>query len=182
MKVSGNGQAKILTPEEIRRLFDEGFVSPRDRALFGVCLFSACRISEALSLTTADIKGDNIIFRKATTKGKLKTRTLAIAPVLATLLKEYQPPRPGPLFTNRQGVPLTRFGADKNFKAACVRVNIAGASTHSLRRTALTQMSNANVPLRVIQEISGHSSLATLQLYLEVTDEQKHGAILSLKF
>ncbi|MEB3191172.1 MAG: tyrosine-type recombinase/integrase [Snowella sp.] len=50
-------------------------------------------------------------------------------------------------------------------------------STHSFRRTALTQMHNAGVPLCHIQEISGHRSLATLQRYLEVSSEQKERAV-----
>jgi hypothetical protein len=37
MKVSGNGQGKILSQEELRRLFTEGLLTPRDRALFGIC-------------------------------------------------------------------------------------------------------------------------------------------------
>lgn len=52
MKVSGNGQGKILTPEELRLLFTDGFTTPRDRALFGIYLFTGCRISEALALQT----------------------------------------------------------------------------------------------------------------------------------
>ncbi len=52
MKVAGNGQGKILTPEELRRLFTEGFVRERERALFGICLFTGCRVSEALALQT----------------------------------------------------------------------------------------------------------------------------------
>nr|WP_228059068.1 tyrosine-type recombinase/integrase [Nostoc sp. LEGE 06077] len=44
-------------------------------------------------------------------------------------------------------------------------------------RTALTQMSSAGIPLRTIQEISGHSDLGTLQRYLEVTPEQKRKAV-----
>ena len=51
-----------------------------------------------------------------------------------------------------------------------------GFSTHSFRRTALTQMSNAGIPLRVIQKLSGHRSLAVLQEYLEVGDAQVKGA------
>ncbi|WP_347405030.1 tyrosine-type recombinase/integrase [Nodosilinea sp. LEGE 06152] len=46
-------------------------------------------------------------------------------------------------------------------------------STHSFSRTALTNLSNAGVPLRVIQEISDYRSLASLQRYLEVSPEQK---------
>ncbi len=53
-------------------------------------------------------------------------------------------------------------------------------STHSFRRTALTQMSNAGIPLRVVQEISGHRNLEQLQRYLEVSDDQILGAAAAL--
>lgn len=78
MKVAGNGQGKILTAEELRRLFTDGLRSPHDRALFGICLFTGCRVSEALALQTTDIKGETLTFRKSTTKGKLKTRIVDI--------------------------------------------------------------------------------------------------------
>lgn len=55
-----------------------------------------------------------------------------------------------------------------------------GVSTHSFRRTALTQISNAGIPLRVIQEISLHRNLEQLQKYLEVSNEQVLGAAASL--
>jgi integrase len=47
--------------------------------------------------------------------------------------------------------------ADKILKSASKRVGLSGVSTHSFRRTALTMMSSAGIPLRVIQEISGHN-------------------------
>ncbi len=53
-------------------------------------------------------------------------------------------------------------------------------STHSFRRTALTQLSNAGIPLRVVQEISGHRTLDELYKYLEVKPEQVRGAISAL--
>lgn len=56
MKIDRHGRAKILTPEEIQLLFDEGFKDnpfpKRDRALFGVCLYTACRINEACTIKT----------------------------------------------------------------------------------------------------------------------------------
>lgn len=55
-----------------------------------------------------------------------------------------------------------------------------GGSTHSFRRTGLTQLSNAGIPLRVIQEISGHNNLEQLQKYLEVKPEQVRGAVAAL--
>lgn len=183
MKVAGNGQGKILTPEELRRLFTEGFTKERDRALFGICLFTGCRVSEALALQTSDIKGGTLTFRKSTTKGKLKTRVVDIQPGLAQLLAEY-PTSPGALFPGMRGrsLTLTRFMADKILKAACDRIGLVGVSTHSFRRTALTMMSSAGIPLRVIQEISGHNDLGTLQRYLEVTPQQRRAAVSVIYF
>lgn len=183
MKVDGNGQGKILTPEELRLLFNKGLLTERDRALFGICLFTGCRISEALALQTSDIKGETLTFRKSTTKGKLKTRVVDIQPGLAQLLAEYQP-KPGALFPGIRGISptLTRFMADKIPKAACDRVGLVGVSTHSFRRTALTQMCSAGIPLRHIQEIFGHNDLGTLQRYLEVTPEQRRKAVAAIGF
>lgn len=150
---------------------------PRDKVLFGVCYYCACRVSEALALTTDDIEGGIVTLRKATTKGKSATRALPMHPRLAEYLAEYKPPA-GLLFPGRTGdKPLTRAMADLILKDACKRVRIRGASTHSFRRTALTSMSNGNVPLRVIMEVSGHKSLTALQRYLEVRPEQVKAAI-----
>jgi integrase/recombinase XerD len=182
MKVDGHGQAKILSKDEIEQLFRYGLHSDRDRALFGILLYCGCRVSEALELTTDDIKGDVLTLRKGTTKGKIATRQIDIHPRLSELLKSYSP-APGYLFPGRHGKGrMTRAAADLILREACAVVGLEGVSTHSFRRTALTTMSNAGIPLRVIQEISGHKSLSELQKYLEVKPEQKKGAIAALLF
>ncbi len=183
MKVQGNGQGKILTTEELRLLFTDGLITSRDRALFGICLYTGCRVSEALALQTTDLKSGTITFRKSTTKGKLKTRVVDIQSGLADILAEYQQ-KPGALFPGLRGVTerMTRFTADKVLRNACQRVGLVGVSTHSFRRTALTMMSSAGVPLRHIQEISGHNDLGTLQRYLEVTPEQRLKAVSVIGF
>jgi integrase/recombinase XerD len=183
MKINGNGQAKTLSNEELSLLFSLGFTNIRDKTLFGICLYTACRISEALSLMTTDFKGDTITFKISNIKGKLKTRIVDIQSALAEILAEYNP-KPVSFFPGKHGVSqfLTRFAAHKILSAATRQVGIEGVSTHSFRRTALTQMSSAGVPLRHIQEISGHTDLGTLQRYLEVTPEQrrKAGAVIGL--
>lgn len=182
MKVAGNGQGKILTPKELRRLFTDGLLKPRDRVLFGICLYTGCRVSEALALQTSDIKSGTLTFRKSTTKGKLKTRVVDIQPQLAVILAAYDP-KPGFLFPGgRPASTLTRFMADKILRSACQRAGLDGVSTHSFRRTALTMMSNAGIPLRVIQEISGHGDLGTLQRYLEVSPDEKRKAVSVIGF
>ncbi|MBD2234936.1 tyrosine-type recombinase/integrase [Phormidium tenue] len=79
---------------------------------------------------------------------------------------------------------LARSSADWLLDQALAYAGLEGRgiSTHSFRRTALTNLSNVGVPLRVIQEISGHRSLASLQRYLEVSPEQKKRAIAALGY
>lgn len=182
MKINRNGQAKIFTLEEDRR-FNESLDNPRDNAIFSICRFTGCRISEALTLFRDDITDDHIIFRKCNTKGKIETREVPIHPTLRAILDEWLalPPEDinSPyLFTSPYGrKPVSKQWADKKFRAVCKKAGIKGASTHSFRRTALTRMSNAGVPLRHIQKISGHHSLEQLQRYLEVSEENKIQAI-----
>lgn len=191
LKIDRHGQASVLTPGEIELLFNDGFLTDRDRTLFGVCLFSACRIAEACSLLTRDVYAPNsrvrseLIIRKANTKGKLGTRTIPVIEDLRSLLGAWQPHAGETyLFPGRHRAHHWRHlhpeAASRILREATERVGMEGFSTHSFRRTALTQMSNAGIPLRVIQKLSGHRSLAVLQEYLEVSDSQVRGAASSL--
>lgn len=193
VKIDGHGQAAVLSEHEIEELFRSGFQSDRDRALFGVCLFAAVRINEACSLFKEDCFDrlgrvrPALIVRKSHSKGQLATRTIPVHPELRLLLLAYQSQldeRNPYLFPGRHASHhwkhLHSQSAHKILQEACRKVGIEGASTHSFRRTALTRMSDAGIPLRVIQQISGHRSLAVLQRYLEVSDAQVRGAIASL--
>jgi len=62
------------------------------------------------------------------------------------------------------------------------KLRLDGAKTHSMRRTLLTTLSRAGVPLRTVQEISGHSNLSELQAYLEVDPEDKHRALNMVRY
>lgn len=188
MKIDRHGQAKILKQEEIDLIFNQGLTNEQDRAMFAICLYTACRINECVSLRRIDVyerKGvihPEIIFRKGNTKGQLSTRCIPVIEDLRRTLINYYPGCrekfcfPGIGQTGH----IHPDSAARVFRKACSRVGIKGASTHSFRRTALTQMSNAGIPLRVIQEISGHRDLAQLQRYLEVTPEQVKGAVSAL--
>lgn len=178
MKIRGNGKAKVLNADELKKVFSQ-FLCPRDRLLFAICLFTGCRISEALGLDTDNVRADYIVFPKHITKGKLKSRSMALHPQLQKFLDEYEIKKAGPLFPGRRGVNerLTRGHADKLLRAAARRAGVIGVSTHSFRRTALTIMCRNGVPLRTIQEISGHSDLGTLQRYLEVDPEEVRKAL-----
>jgi integrase/recombinase XerD len=196
MKVDRHGKAKILSQAEIQLLFSEGLQTSRDseallltadRALFGICLFTACRIREACTLRTADAYDaqgrvlPKLIIRKGNTKGKLATRTILIIDDLRILLTNYYPGwKEVYLFPGRFGSHLDPDSADKILRKAIKRVGFIGVSSHSFRRTALTMMSDNGTPLRVIQEVSGHRNLEQLQAYIEVRDEQVLGAVTGL--
>ena len=189
MKIDRHGKAKVLSQSEIQRLFSEGLETIRDKTLSAVMLYTACRVREAVTLKITDVydrKGrvrPELIIRKGNTKGKLATRTIPVLDDLRWFLQQYQPAKTaeGYLFPGRwgRGHLHVDFGALIVLRA-CRRVDIEGASTHSFRRTALTLMSNAGIPLRVIQEISGHRNLEQLQRYLEVEQSQVRGAIAAL--
>lgn len=191
MKIDRCGRAKILTQAEIQLLFSRGFTRnpPRDRALFGICLYTACRINEAVTLRVIDVfsrQGEvrtHLNLRKENTKGKLGTRTIPILQDLRLLLEKYpHNPEEEYLFPGvGKSHHLHVDTAGIILRQACQLVGIEGVSTHSFRRTALTRMSNAGIPLRIIQEISGHRKLDELYKYLEVEPSQLLGAIATLQ-
>ena len=192
MKVNRYGRAAILSSSQITLLFNEGFDKPRDRALFGVCLYGAARINEACTLLRGDVIGikgvrDILVIRSYNTKGKAETREIQVHPQLKEYLEQHHKSdrwhtRPH-LFPGRHGRGhINKTSADKILRDTCRNLELEGISTHSFRRTALTRMSDAGVPLRHIQAISGHKTLAALERYLGVTEKQKETAISTLNF
>lgn len=188
MKIDRHDQAKILSCGEINALFGTGLKTARDRALFGICLYTGTRIAEACSLHTKDVYAidgsvrPRVTIRKGTTKGKIETRSVPVNPDLRALLEAYCSPKIF-LFPGRHGLGhIHPDSADKILRAAFTELGIEGASTHSFRRTCLTQMHRSGVPLKVIQKISGHKTLSALQKYLEVLDEDLESAVSTLNF
>lgn len=187
MKRDRHGKGKILSQEEIQLLFSQGLTNLRDRCIFAVMLYTAIRVNEACTLLTEDVYDSSgrvrshLTIRKKNTKRKLATRTLPIISELRTILAAYEKEAGLVyLFPSHRGGHITNDSAMRILRKACNRVGIEGASTHSFRRTALTQMSDNNIPLRVIAEVSGHRNLAQLQGYLDVRPEQVLGAVSSL--
>ncbi len=188
MKRERHGKAKILTLDEIYLLFNQGLKTQRDRTLFGFCLYTACRINEAVTQLASDAydRLENVrpymTIRKGNSKGKLASRTIPTSEDLRNLLDQYSPNSENKyLFPGRWNKGhLHPDSASLILRNACRSIGLEGVSTHSFRRTALTQMSDANIPFRVIAEVSGHHNLTQLHAYLEVKPEQVKGAIASL--
>ena len=182
-KSGGSGQALTLSTEQLDSIMKE--CPPKLRAVLSTTRFTACRISEALSLRWSNITATDVVVPKQITKGKKKTRTSPLNPKLAEELKHWKEtwsaeykkePEPAELiFPGRNGISqhYSRKTVDEQFRAVCKKLNIEGASTHSFRRSALTAASSAGIPLRHVQLLSGHASLDMLSRYIDVSDSQK---------
>ena len=78
------------------------------------------------------------------------------------------------VFVGRFGdKPITRQAHGKQLQITIERIGFKGVSSHSYRRSALTSASSKGLPLKAIQTLSGHKSLAVLSRYLEVSEEER---------
>ena len=184
------GQAKILSSKEIGdviKILD----NPRDKALFGIGIYSGMRVGEIIQLKQDQVFTEDGGIRYQIVVKRLKKKNtvysdIPVHPKLRALLKDYKRAAKHSrwLFPSSESVNghLSRARAHDILKAAFITLKLEGASTHSMRRSCLTYMSRAGIPLRTIQEISGHSNLGQLQAYLQVDPEDKHRAINVLKY
>lgn len=187
MKIDRSGKAAALTADQFAALL-EAAPSPRYRALWAVQRFTAARISEALALRWADVAGQQITYRRSTTKTKT-TRQLKQHPALQQVLEAYrqdwaaehghQPTPSEALFPAAGSTtsPQTRQAADKALRKVCGALGLEGVSLHSFRRTAAQQAVASGAPLHVVQRLTGHKSLGSLGEYLEATDDEVLAAI-----
>ena len=169
-----HGQAEMWTEEQFQQVMVE--LSPKMRAIFSICYYTGCRVSEARQLKAEDVVGNSIVLRKATTKTK-RTRSVPIHPQLQRILDQAQLPTTGYLFLGRKAGCVTRQACDAALRKACDRLGLEGFSTHSHRRTWATRLDRAGVRLKTIQDLGGWSSMVALQRYLEVSEAEKAEAI-----
>ena len=187
-KSQGHGQALVLSSEQADAVIEA--CSPALRAVFSFTRSTAARISEVLSLKFENVTSTCVVLPKRIVKGKKKTREVPINERLASEFREWRekwesiygrPPEGADyLFPGRGGDTkakhLTRWAADKALRKICHDLNIDGASTHSWRRTSLSNANDAGINLRVLQSLSGHSNLDVLSRYLQTSDKQKRQA------
>jgi integrase/recombinase XerD len=181
---------KSLTVEQISSMIEtcpETDSGIRDRALLEMFYATGCRVSELLDLTLADINA------AITTKGPIgtlrvvgkgdKERVVPVSNFAISAVKHYllhvRPKfadRTGIaveefLFLNKRGGKLTRQGAHGVAKEAAERVGLdaASVSCHVFRHSVATHLLDGGADIRVIQEMLGHSSITTTQIYTNIT-------------
>ncbi|MFC9790710.1 site-specific tyrosine recombinase XerD [Rhodococcus sp. NPDC127528] len=148
----------------------------RDRALLELLYSTGARISEAVGLDVDDIDG---VDRAVLLRGKGgKDRVVPIGrPALAAVEAYLVRGRPalvargGPaLFLNSRGGRLSRQSAWQVLRGAADRIGISdGVSPHTLRHSFATHLLDGGADVRVVQELLGHASVTTTQIYTLVT-------------
>ena len=157
----------------------------RDRALLELLYAAGLRISEAIGLDREDLSVDGA-FVRVIGKGD-KERLVPVGdvalywlgrwirgPRVALLaLGHVTPLRGGPLFLGDRGGRLARQQAWAAVKRAAARAGLADrVSPHTLRHSFATHLLEGGADLRIVQELLGHASISTTQLYTHLTGER----------
>jgi integrase/recombinase XerD len=176
---------KAISISEVERLLEAagstGDPNPRvlrDRALLEFLYGTGARISEAVGLNLADL--DLTADPSVLLSGKGgKQRFVPVGSYAVRALQAYlvrgRPAlaagrRPGnAVFLNARGGRLTRQGAWGVLGEAADRSGISGASPHTLRHSFATHLLDGGADIRVVQELLGHASVTTTQVYTLVT-------------
>ncbi|MBD2261133.1 site-specific integrase [Pseudanabaena sp. FACHB-2040] len=165
-KVNRFGQAAVFSPDQLQDLWGE--LGQPHLVISQICYYTAARIGEVLQLRAEDVKAGRIVYRASNTKTK-KTRTVEITRQLKEALDAADLPRSGFLFpSSGQSGHLTPVAFEKALKRAAGLIGVDGVSSHSFRRSMATHLHLAGVPLRSIQRVTGHFTLASLERYLDI--------------
>jgi integrase/recombinase XerD len=159
----------------------EGPRGLRDRALLELLYGTGARISEAVGLAVDDVDRGQAVVRLAGKGGK--ERVVPVGSYALRAVEEYlvraRPAlaangkggvRGGTLFLNVRGGPLSRQSAWAILRAAAERAGLSvEMSPHTLRHSFATHLLDGGADVRVVQELLGHASVTTTQVYTLVT-------------
>lgn len=175
---------RFLSQDEASRLVSSPDTSeplgPRDRALLEILYAGGLRVSEARDLDVADV---NLETRELRVSGKGKKQRVvligaAARDALALYLGQLRPKLAGrgsrgALFLNRYGSRLSQRSIQKKVRRYAAEVALdPGVHTHTLRHSFATHLLDGGADLRVVQELLGHASPATTQVYTHVTQSK----------
>lgn len=171
---------KPLSARDARRvvdadlqLSDEPWIAARDAAVLTLLYGCGLRISEALALTRSDVPRDGESLR-ITGKGG-KTRIVPLLPIARSAITDYlklspfRPAADAPMFRGARGGPLQPAIVQKAMRALRSALDLPETATpHALRHSFATHLLAGGGDLRTIQELLGHASLSTTQVYTGV--------------
>ena len=160
------------------QLDDEPWVASRNAAILTLCYGCGLRISEALSLTPADFGDKSTTSIYVTGKGG-KTRLVPVIPAVHEAIDDYLSccpfilPPDQPLFRGVRGGKLQRAIVERAVQQLRSSLGLPDSVTpHALRHSFATHLLSRGGDLRTIQELLGHASLSTTQIYTGVDTDR----------
>ena len=174
---------KTLSIEEIDKLLDINLIdafSYRNKAMLELMYSSGLRVSELVNVNIHDIDTSNCIIRIMGKGSKERIVPLGDYAIkyIEIYIKEYREKLikkeiNNYLFLNNHGKKMTRQGFFKILKQIAKEKNIKTEfSPHTLRHSFATHLLNGGADLRSIQEMLGHESISTTQIYTHVSKEK----------
>ena len=163
----------VLSKDEVKRVLAAP-MNEKHRVILSLIYGCGLRRSEAIMLEPQDIDRDRMLLSVRQAKG-FKDRIVPISPKLVELvdsyLKRYRPVLY--LFEGqRQGDRYSAASVEKIFRVACTKAGIRKKITlHGLRHSYATHLLEAGTDLRYIQELLGHRSSKTTEIYTHVTEK-----------
>jgi integrase/recombinase XerC len=148
------------------------WIGARDLAILLLLYGAGLRVAEALSLTTAVLPVGKTL---RVTGKRSKTRVVPIVPAVREAIEHYVQQCPyklgsdGPLFVGARGGPLNADLVRRAVAAARRRLGLPDTLTpHALRHSFATHLLARGADLRALQELLGHASLSSTQIYTAV--------------
>ena len=172
---------KFLTVDGVVRLLDSIPVGDaagiRDRAMLEALYGGGLRVGELVGIDLADVDADAGLIR---VRGKRKRERLCpVGPLALEWIARYRavrrPARPDEpaMFLNQRGTRLTSRSVGRLLESHLLRVGLDPAtSPHTLRHSFATHLLDRGADLRSVQDLLGHRSLTTTQIYTHVTQER----------
>lgn len=163
----------VLSVEEVRAIL-KAAPNERDRAILEVLYGCGLRVSEVCSLKISEVYLKDM-FVKVMGKGS-KERLVPMAPSTASAIMDYLSVRPESdagcedvLFLNRFGRALSRVAVFKMVKPVALVAGVdKNLSPHTFRHSFATHLIENGADLRVVQEMLGHESILTTEIYTHV--------------
>lgn len=185
-------QAKTLNQAELRKVLDYISTrkhSARNRAMLMITFLAGMRVAEVASLKFSDVVDidgnirNEIRLTPAMTKGEF-ARTVFISERLRKELEQYirfyNPTDRTMKFFYSQRKESNGFNANtltQHFHYLYKRVGIVGASSHSGRRSFISNLASRGIGVRVLMGLAGHRAISSTQKYIEINDNMLRSAV-----